>query len=284
MSYTVASFFDEFLENIELPGEHRARSIRRTDSIVSLLENDFTILEAFPSGSIPRYTALRGYADLDVIVVLDYVKHIKNKKPSLVLQATRDVLGKHRTNVRKNGQAVTLYYKTWPNVDIVPARCIGNSPIYRIPDMNSERWINSKPEKHSEAMDCRNMICGELFKRIVKMIKWWNHQHSAFLQSFHIEVIALKTFNSQISHYSRAVYVYFASAAQRVKSPLWYDGSQVDSYLDNQKRKEAVIRLETARRKALEAWKCTLGRNNDYERAVNLWRQIFGDRFPRYGR
>ena len=81
MSYIVASFFDEFLENIELPGEHRARSIRRTDSIISLLENDFTILEAFPSGSIPRHTALRGYADLDVIVVLDYVKHIKNNQP-----------------------------------------------------------------------------------------------------------------------------------------------------------------------------------------------------------
>ena len=166
----------------------------------------------------------------------------------------------------------------------MPARRIGNSPVYRIPDMNSERWINSKPEKHSEVMNCRNMTCGEFFKRIVKMIKWWNHQHSSFLQSFHIEVIALKTFNSQISHYPRAVYIYFSSAAQRVKSPLWYDGSQVDSYLDNQKRKEAVIRLETARRKALEAWKCTLGRNNDYERAVNLWRQIFGDRFPRYGR
>ena len=284
MSYTVASSFQKFLENIELPSEHHGIAIRRTNRIVSLLENDFTILEAFPSGSIPRYTALRDYADLDVIVVLDYGRHIKNKKPSQVLQTTRDVLGEYRTNVRKNGQAVTLYYKTWPNVDIVPAWRIGNSSTYRIPDMNSEKWINSRPRKHSEAMDCRDMICGEPFKGIVKMIKWWNHQHSSFLQSFHIETIALKTLKGQISGYSRSIYGYFAGATEIVKSPLWYDGSQVDSYLDNQKRREAVKRLETARKKALEAWKCTLRNKNDHEGAIYLWRQIFGDEFPRYGR
>ncbi len=85
MPYTVSASFNKFRENIELPGDHRKTAINRRDRIVSLLKNDFVILEAFPTGSIPRYTALKGYADLDVIIVLHHKNHIKSKKPSLVL-------------------------------------------------------------------------------------------------------------------------------------------------------------------------------------------------------
>ncbi len=145
MAYTVAVSFDKFRENIELTGDHRDTANRRKDDIVESLKNDLTILEAFPSGSIPRYTAVTGYADLDVIVVLHYGKHIKDKKPSQVLQAVRDTLAEYKTNVRKNGQAVTLHYKTWPNVDIVPVSRTTNSDgsvnHYNVPNMNDETWI-----------------------------------------------------------------------------------------------------------------------------------------------
>ena len=67
MAYTVAASFDKFRQNIELTSDHRETATRRANSIVSLLDGDFDILDAFPSGSIPRYTAVRGYADLDVI-------------------------------------------------------------------------------------------------------------------------------------------------------------------------------------------------------------------------
>jgi hypothetical protein len=112
MPYTVAVSFDKFRQDIEVSGTHRDTATRRRNSIVSLLKGDFEILDAFPSGSIPRYTAVRGYADLDVIVVLHYGKHIKGKKPSEVLKEVRDSLAQYRTNVRSNGQAVTLYFKT----------------------------------------------------------------------------------------------------------------------------------------------------------------------------
>ncbi|MFH1769639.1 MAG: nucleotidyltransferase [Parcubacteria group bacterium] len=287
MPYTVPVCFDKFRENIELSGNHRDTANKRKDDIVSSLKNDFTILEAFPSGSIPRYTAVTGYADLDVIVVLHYSKHIKDKKPSQVLQNVRDALAECKTNVRKNGQAVTLHYKTWPNVDIVPVSRTTNSDDsvnhYNVPDMNNEAWLQSRPRKHSNAMSDKNKVCGEYFKRIVKMIKWWNHQHSSFLQSFHIEVIALKAFNGELSDYPWDVFQYFNKATDLVKSPLWHEGDYIDDYLDDTKRYEAVKRLETARDKAHEAWSCTYGDCDDHEKAINLWRQIFKDKFPAYG-
>jgi tRNA nucleotidyltransferase (CCA-adding enzyme) len=120
MAYTLAILFDKFREHIELSGDHRETATAPKDRVISLLKNDFEILDAFATGSIRRFTAVRGHADLDVMVVLHYGKHIKDKKPSAVLQEVRDSLGEYKTNVRKNGQAVTLHYETWPNVDIVP--------------------------------------------------------------------------------------------------------------------------------------------------------------------
>jgi hypothetical protein len=56
----------------------------------------------------------------------------------------------------------------------------------------------------------------------------------------------------------------------------------VDSYLDTIKRQEVVTRLEKPRDKASEAWYATYGEDDDHEKAINIWRQIFGSEFPAY--
>src|SRR5579863_3196057 len=156
MAYTVSYSFDLFFDDINLTGDHRSTAAARRDRIVSLLKNDFEILEAFPTGSIPRYTAVRGYADLDVMVVLHWSRHIKGKQPSEVLGGVQRSLSAYRTGVRRNGQAVTLYYDSWPNVDIVPVyRTVddkGQVTHYNVPDMNHEEWIESNPKDHSDLM------------------------------------------------------------------------------------------------------------------------------------
>jgi hypothetical protein len=287
MPYTVAFSFDKFRENIELSGDHRETATARKDRVVSLLENDFEILDAFATGSIPRFTAVRGHADLDVMVVLHHGKHIKDKTPSAVLQEVRDSLGEYKTNVRKNGQAVTLHYETWPDVDIVPvSRTVndqGGVTHYNVPDMDTESWIASKPHTHSKAMSKTNEQCGVEFKRIIKMIKWWNHQHSLLLQSFHIEVMGLKIFTTEIGEYSWNIFKFFDEAAKLTSSSLWHEGGQADRYLvDSIKRQEVLTRLEKARDKARDAWYSTYGENADHEKAINIWRQMFGSEFPAY--
>ena len=158
-----------------MSGDHHDIARSRRDALVSLLENTFTILEAFPTGSIPRFTAVRGYADLDVLLALHWRYHIKDKTPQQVLQAVRDAHSQYRTNVRKNGQAVTLHYETWPDVDIVPAsRSVdaqGQTTHYNVPDMNRGVWIESRPKQHGEAMVQKNLFCGASFKKLVKMIQ-----------------------------------------------------------------------------------------------------------------
>jgi len=285
--WTVNAGFEAFYNAINLSGDHRSTANTRRDSVVKALSNNLQIIESFNSGSIHRYTALKGYADLDVIVALHYGKHIEGKTPQQVLQLVRDALGEHKNNVRKNGQAVTLHYKTWPNVDIVPASRvvdnIGNVTEYQIPDMNTGAWISTNPKIHSNDINARSSVAGTGFRRIITMMKWWNKKHSDYLQSYHIEVMALRIFDSHISDYSWNVFQYFEKAAKLAETSLWHDKGFVDNYLDYNSRQEVVKRLQTASNLARDAWYLTYGENNDHAGAIKKWQQIFVDKFPSYG-
>ncbi|MHC2576560.1 hypothetical protein ACVI1J_001728 [Bradyrhizobium diazoefficiens] len=287
MAYTVEASFNAFYDEINLGGDHRDTANKRRDRIVDLLKNDFTILEAYSAGSIPKYTALRGHADLDVIVALHYGKHVKDKLPSVVLQNVRDALSAYRTGVRSNGQAVTLYYDTWPSVDIVPVSRVtdnnGTVTHCEVPNSRTECWIPSKPKEHAALIETASTKCGANFRRIIKMAKEWNRVHSEYLTGYHIEVLALKTFDSDLDDLPWHLHMFFDKARDLVRQRLWHQVSYVDDYLSATGRAEAVKRLETAYSRSLSAWYATHGSNNDHATAIGLWRQIFGDRYPAHG-
>jgi hypothetical protein len=101
-------------------------------------------------GSIPRFTALKAHADVDVMAVLHFGKHIKDRNPSEVLLNVKNALGTGQAGRgRRNGQAVTVTFQSWPNVDVVPAsRLTNNDGVvtgYEIPDMNREVWLPTNP-------------------------------------------------------------------------------------------------------------------------------------------
>lgn len=214
-------------------------------------------------------------------------KHIKGKAPEQVLQAVRDALGEYRTNVRKNGQAVTLHYTSWPNVDVVPVsrslNANGTVNHYNVPNMDSGAWLSSRPRLHSSQIEKRASQCGGMFRPIIRMIKEWNKEHSDLLQSYHMEVMGLEIFSSIITDYSWATFTYFDQATTLAAAPLACEGGYADEYLDWDARNEVVKRLETARDKARDAWYLTYNGRDNHEEAIDKWRQIFGERFPAYG-
>ncbi|MFL6261418.1 MAG: nucleotidyltransferase [Thermoanaerobaculia bacterium] len=287
MPYTVPVSFDKFIENISLTGDHHSTAEARRGRIVSLLGNIFTIVDSFATGSIPRKTALKTHSDLDVFVVLHYEKHIKGKSPKAVLQSVRDALGEYRTNVRKNGQAVTLYYESWPNVDIVPVSGVVNYDKsishYEVPDMNSGKWLTSRPRKHADAIDAKDLELGSKFKPLLRMAKEWNLAHSDWMQSYHLEVIGLRGTTWLGGEWPWLLFKFFEAAAKLASSYLWYEDGFADDYLDYSSRSEVVKRLEIARDKAREAWYYTYEGRSEHEKAIQIWRQIFGNRFPAYG-
>lgn len=287
MPITVLASFDAFFDKINLSGDFRETANGRVENVVKHLKKRFEVLDAFATGSIPRFTALKKESDVDVVVVLHYGKHLKDKLPSAILQEVRDSLKDFKTNVRKNGQAVTLYYDTWPNVDIVPAAVIriegGAVDDYDIPDSTREQWVRSRPKIHSKRIEAKSSECGPLFRQIVKMAKAWNRAHGSYMQSYHLEVIALNAFSGTLSSLPWDVFWFFSRAADLTATPLWYEGSYVDAYLSSSDRAETVKRLASARDTARDAWYSTYGTNNDQKKGIEKWKAVFGADFPAYG-
>lgn len=283
----VHSAFKTFYEGITLTGDQRTNCAVRRDDILRKLEKDFDILDSFATGSIPRYTALRKPdADMDIMIVLNYSKHINGRTPTQVLQAVRDSLGKWKTNVRKNGQAVTLHYSSWPSVDIVPVAVAnhadGSTNYFNVPNARTGGWIKSNPRTHSAAVAARVQEYGPEFRRVIKLVKYWNLQHGEFLSSYHIEQLALNLLRGSFQNYPWELSQFFKGAKQLVSTGYLWDGfGYADSYLDYSNRQESVKRLNTAASKALDAWYETYTNNSvdAHKNAIEIWRQIFGDRF-----
>lgn len=290
MAFTVDYSFNLFYEEINLKDNLREIANKRRDRIVELLKKDFSIIEAFATGSIPKSTALKE-VDVDVMVALHYGKHVKDKTPQEVLQEVRDSLSERdmATSTRKNGQAVTLYYKSGPHVDIVPvSRSVNNDDEvthYNVPNIKIGKWIKSKPKRHSAKIESSASKHGQNFRKIIKMIKWWNLIHGNYLQSYHIEVLAIKVFNNfgELNDLPWYIYQFFEKAKPLLKESLWYSVGYVDNYLTSQKRDELLTRIDTATNKSRDAWLATYDDNNDDKKAIGLWKQIFGSKFPKYG-
>jgi hypothetical protein len=275
--------FDKFIENISVSGNQSETASSRSKSIVNLLDKEFSILEAFPLGSLVSGTSLKGYADADVMLVLHYGNHIDGNTPTQVLQAVRDKLSEYNTRMaKKNGQAVTLFFKTWPNVDIVPAcRVTNNGAVscYKIPNMNDDTWIETRPKMHIQNM--KSVSSSQI--NLVKMIKEWNRKHSSYLSSFHIEVMALsyQNFDKDYAWHTFQFFQHMYDKIQyRIPAPSGLGGC-VDDYLSYTDRQEARQRIKTALGNSRNAW--FDAHNNRNKDSIEGFGRLFGERFPSYG-
>ena len=283
MPYTVPVSFDKFIENISVSGNQSETAKSRSQSIVNLLDKEFSILEAFPLGSLVSGTSLKGHADADVMLALHFGNHVEGKSPAEVLQSVKDKLSDYNTRMaKKNGQAVTLYFKTWPNVDIVPAYRVsdnGSFYCYKIPNMNDGTWIETRPKVHIQ-----NMSKMSSYKiNLVKMIKEWNRKHSSYLSSFHIEVMAL-SYEEFYGDYAWHTFKFFEHMYDKIQykipSPSGL-GGYVDDYLSYSDRQEAKQRIETALGNSRNAWSDSY--NNRDKDSIEGFGKLFGERFPSYG-
>ncbi len=133
------------------------------------------------------------------------------------------------------------------------------------------------------AIESKSTECGYNFRRIIKMIKHWNRIHSDYLQSYHIEVLALNVFSGNIDDTCWNIYKFFEKARDLLIAPLWYDIGFADDYMSATDREQVLKRFDTAIEKSRLAWHFTYSDKNGHKSAIELWKQMFGDQFPSYG-
>ncbi|MDD9939090.1 MAG: nucleotidyltransferase [Myxococcales bacterium] len=282
--HTVSAAFHRFLGRIGLSGTHHQTAGKRADTTWRLAHRRLNVVDAFPTGSVVAGTALKARSDLDVFLVLHYSDHAAGRTPTEFLNVVRSALSSYNARlVRRNGQAVTLYFQSWPSVDVVPAVMVtecGEFRYYKIADMNRDVWIATNPHAHSHHMQ---RLSRRALDRI-QLLKAWNAVHSAYFQSHHLETLALLAPPVTGDTSWDLLMAFDAVRSNLDRSIVDASGlGYVDDYLDGAARLEARKRIQTATDLAREAWYLTYGRNNEHRRAIEILGRIFGSDFPSYG-
>ena len=110
-------------------------------------------------------------------------------------------------------------------------------------------------------------------------IKEWNRRQDVRMQSYHIEVIALKMATSCGDH-SWAIRQWFEAAKQNVNF-CWHANADVSAYLAWDRAARVSAQLQAASNLANSAWYSAY--NNNHQQAITQWRSLFGQKFPTYG-
>lgn len=190
--------------------------------------------------------------------------------------------------IKKNHEAIVFNIKKrdW-SFDIVP--CFYTKPqsdgrqYYLIPD-GKGNWKKTDP-----TIDKNHML--ELAKLrdnmlpAIRLFKWWNkHSKTLTIEGYVMECLLAQYFeNNESSEYIDCDFIsllkyFYYNITNPIPDPK---GIQDDlNYLDNKEASNLAQKAYNVYLKAVEAQEAE---RVNQQKAINLWRNIFGDDFPTYG-
>lgn len=289
MTLTTAQAFDKFWEAVSIDASTTETVNQRRSAVVNVIK------QAFPStstmryisdhviGSMGRKTASRPFDDIDLMVHLKVDDELWSNKyqwnSSDFLYRVRNAVNNASTvqKIGARGQAVRLFYADGLSVDIA-AVVKYNSGGYGIPS-GTGTWLTTDPLKHGSYMSERNAALGNNLKRLVVFAKQWNKAHSSRLTSFHVELMAARTFSTLGNNRRIALRTFFDYNLHNlsVMDPAGYSGD-VPSYLSYSAREAVNNSLAAARDRADLA--IAAENQGNHAEAIPHWRIILGSRFP----
>ncbi len=288
--------FDEFLRDIEPSATTKNNASSAHTTLRDFLKNDDDFKEyyknTFLSGSYKRDTAIRPRSnngeterpDVDIIVVTN---HTLTDKPQEVVDLLYATLKKKYPNIRRQARSVGIEASK-ADMDVVPI--IPHGVMYLIPDRKQERWLYTNPPKHTTWTTETNQAAGGRFKPLVKLSKWWRRENSTISKKpkgFVIECIIAECMDYVETYYGELFVKTFEKIVNKYK--LYVDLNLVPTISDPGGSGTSVTDGITSDafngfynkvKKHAELGRKALN-ETDPEKATDLWKQIFGDRFPK---
>jgi len=271
-------------------------------------------------GSFARNTKIRPLDDIDLILtfsadgatyfesVLDsntYYIHTDNASHNLkkfasdnswlnsrrlinkLVSSLQEIPQYYHAEIHRKQEAATLKLSSYEwNFDIVPAFFTVND-FYLIPDGNGN-WKATDPRIDQERVSNINQKHNGKLLQLIRTLKYWNNRASMpTIPSYLFENIVLN-FAEQLNELSdyidfnlRDFWYYLKDAIyNEVQDPKGFQGNlNVLSFDDQIKISSKANDTYTI---ALEAIHFETQENNQ-KKAINKWREIFGNEFPTYG-
>lgn len=300
--------FQKFHQNISLDSSRTARIKSAYNALCNFVESDkplsSALREIFLQGSYRNNTAVRpisGEFDVDVVLAIDATDHSSwwrsKRSPSDVV---RWVASRLRTNpvyrtsniaVRQRKRCVRLVYAGDFHLDIVPAHCESatEGPL-EVPDRSADQWMPSHPKGYTQWCQKTNDRTGGKFTRVAKMLKWWVNlkfdarraPRSIALQTLigtHMpnnpssDAEALVCALANLHLWLRDQWLDFL-APPTISNPSLPQENLASNW-DLEDYKLFKQRVESAACKACQAYQ-----EENTEKSIRLWRELFGDAFP----
>ena len=258
-------------------------------------------IDDFLSGSYRRDTSIRPRikdgqterGDVDIIVVTN---HTRADDPADVLIALFEVLSEDYETIRLQQRSVGL--QTWrADMDVVPIIApAGMTGTLYIPDHKLKDWLPTNPPGHTVWTTEINADTGGRFKPLVKLFKWWRRLNPTGAadnkrpKGFVVECMVAENMSRSDLSYEElflstleAIYAKYSVHANYGRLPHIDDpgvpGSSVIAGMELADFKSFLAKVKAHADLGRQAQ-----RETDDEKALELWRQIFGSRFPAAGR
>lgn len=285
------SYVDQAFERMRKAGTitttEQTLAQNRHRRIRDKVEAAWDIERTFLTGSYDRHTKIKPLEDVDIFAVIkaDGAQgHFRNEAPDRIVTAlATDLDGKFK-HVEPSGMAVRISVSDddgQASFELVPAFAHASSG-FDAPDPDRGRWIRTDPNVHAQLTSAKNTACSEQWVPFVQMVKGWNRQAERPVpQSFLIEVMALRLVQPPFGRYQDEVATFLGNMIDRADGP-WPDpadlGPDVDELLTSYQRQQIRTAASTALALAEEA--IYLEDSGQGRKAVDKWREIFGERMP----
>lgn len=144
-----------------------------------------------------------------------------------------------------------------------------------LPERHNSRWISANPE-YLIAEVAQRQVAWPDFVPVTRELKWWKKAQGLDMKNLVIEVLALRCLPE--GNRPDALARFFTAAASDVMSgvndPAGYCG-EIQPDLDRAKTRETMLAAAELANQALDA-----DAADETDRALCLWRQVFGPAFP----
>jgi len=255
------------------------------------------VVRAIPSGALARRTQLDPIHDVDLIIEFvpkqhpdwgtpgrsadDALTHVAGVATELLGVSSGTVAREVRRTLKRN-HVVRCFLDDPDDPEIEHPFAVEVAPALRqadgtllLPERYSSRWITADPEEFIRRVAARQQAWSQ-FVPLVRVTKHWKNSRRLDMKNLVMEVLALRCL--PVDDRPRALARFFTAAASDVMGgvfdPAGYCG-EIQPDLDRSHIRECLLAAGDLANRALAAEAA-----GELDRAVCLWRQLFGPTFP----
>lgn len=286
MNYVDAAF-DKMRQAGEITGTEQNLAQKRHKRIRETVEALWDIDKTFLTGSYDRHTKIKPLEDVDIFAIIKArgtQAHFRDEAPSNIINALNNELTGKFKHVEPSGMAVRISISDddgQASFELVPA-FTHPSTGYEAPDPQRGRWIRTDPNVHAQLTSTKNGACDGRWVPFVKMLKGWNRQAGKPIsQSFLVEVMALELVHPPFGRYQDEMTAFLGNVVDRAAGP-WPDPASLgpDVYELLSPFERETIRRAATNALAIAEEAIYLEDNGQERKAVDRWRELFGERMP----